>query len=625
MPSCTNGVLDIDETLIDCGGPCRDCPNLTEPFASNFTMPGCTETLYGYVFSLWAPNMEKVELVGSFNNWTGETMNFNESTGYWWIVKPKDEIEVGSNYKYILDEVVWISDPYGKSFNNDENNENSIVVSNDYIWNDSAFIRPPLNQTVILEIPVIDFTRGDACILPEEQGKFKGFFSQEKIDYLLRIGVNAVELMPIQEWAGSGYSWGYNNCGYFAPENSLGTNSNNGSAYNEFKELVDILHQNGIAVILDVVYNHASDDNNYLWEIYADYYFDGRTDWGPRFDWTKPMVQKFFLTNMVYWIEEFHVDGFRFDATEHSEIYSMLGVIEQLINNGYEDIYYIMEEWDPLHNSAIRQFNENHGHIISSWGSPTRLPDCSSDWEYPQRFKEVLWNLLSWGTSPFLGEISYYANNHGCGWQKPINIINYFSSHDEGNLSCSHEHNNGRRAASKREVKTATVHLLTSMGVPMLWLGEDFMRGHCGNNAEIGNGCDDFNNLVDWSLMDEHSDLIDFTSELIKLRIAHPALHSNLSDPYSTGNFNWHTDWNGSFIGYSYVVEGDRNFIVLVNYGDSEKVQLVDFPNTGDWHLMCNGDTATSQDGGLETWNITDRATEITVPAKTGFVLMSNL
>ncbi len=311
-------------------------------------------------FVLYAPNAKNVT-VKLFSPVTLDVeMQLTEDKQYWWATAT---VSAGQNYKYLLDDTTWVSDPYARAYDESDNFNSLIMDSSTYSWNDGGWAKPARSKLVIYEMHIKDFTRNDSDAT--SGANYLGVI--DKIQYLQDLGVNAVELMPIQEWSGGWYSWGYNNSGYFAPESSLSSDISDGSAYDEFKQLVDALHQAGIAVILDVVYNHTSNDQNLLWMIDSDLYFSGSTPWGNRFALELPATSKFVYDNMKYWMDEFHIDGFRLDSTENIDINAAINVVDKLYTEGYSDNYYIFEEFDGGHNDAIRNYNVNKGvRVISS-------------------------------------------------------------------------------------------------------------------------------------------------------------------------------------------------------------------------------------------------------------------
>ncbi len=553
----------------------------------------------GTKFAVYAPQAGSVYVAGTFNGFSTTANPMQKTLSGVWETVISTAVP-GNAYKYYSADFLgqWVQDPYGRSFNGNDN-DNTLIINNNYTWNDGSWTRPAKSSLVIYEMHIKDFSRGDSQAAGTN---YQGVIN--KIPYLTDLGINCVEIMPLQEWSGNSYSWGYNSACYFAPENSLSDNKANGKAYQDLKELVDSLHQAGIAVVLDVVYNHTFQDAP-MWKIDSASYYDTTVSipWGEKFDLTKPAALRYVNDNLRFWMDEFHIDGFRFDSTENIDSASLLSVISGLRSDGYNDRYYIFEEFNGTHNSSIRTYNTVAGNqIISSWGTG---------------FKNALWDLINNALSANMGKVTYYSS--GDGWNYPAEVINYVSSHDEGTLT-------GHLNTSALMVRTATVHQLTSLGIPMIWMGEEVLNPSYGNSPPSGGATDEANNIIDWdTYRAAHSDVLGFFSSVIKLRIAHPALHQNVNNPDSNGDsFDWNTDWTSGFVGYTYKgVSGDNDFVILVNYRATSKSYAVAFPRTGTWYLMCDGINATNTLPGLASWTINSTTSNITVGATNALIFMS--
>jgi 1,4-alpha-glucan branching enzyme len=566
---------------------------VTNMLGANIAADGTT-----VYFSVFAPNFMQAKVAGEFTSWATSPvdMYLTPDGKYWWnkitIASPN-----GKQYKFILGSGTWTCDPYSKA--NMYSSGNSLIISTNYSWTDGGFTRPTRAQLVIYEMHIKDFT-SHASSGVTAAGKYLGVL--EKITYLTNLGINAIEFMPPSEFPDAGYSWGYNTSLFFAPESGYAS-ANTGAQVTEMKQMIDALHNAGIAVIFDMVYNHTASSDNYLWTVDNVYYFDYNNDgdpnndstaWGNKMATWRPEVKKLMYDNIKYFMDVFHVDGFRLDSTENMDIAATISVVGSLVNKGYSNQYYIFEEFDGTHNSAIQTFNLNNGDYIASWGNG---------------FRNGVWEALFNSAPGYLGDLSYHCNNGG--WKKGTHIITYTSSHDEGTLA-------GRWSAAKAKIKLAYAHMMTVMGTPMVWMGDEFMRLHYGNY--IAGNTDEANNIMDWSLAITNADLVSYVSALIKLRLSNPVLNQNVTAP--TG-FDWLvSSWGNGSIGYRYIgVSGQRDFIILANFYSASQSYTVAFPGT--WYMMCNGTSAASAAPGLATVTF-PASTNITVPAGTAYIYMSS-
>ena len=274
---------------------------------------GAIQHAGGVAFRVWAPHAQAVSVIGSFNGWEGDKHAMQaEENGYWYV--DVAEARAGDQYKFLLataqGEFQRI-DPYAREVVNSVGN--AIVHDPSFDWAGDEFKLAPWNEIVVYELHVGTFSESDDNL----SGKF-GTVSA-RLGHLKKLGVNAIQIMPIAEFAGE-QSWGYNPSHIFAVETDYGGPL-------AFKGFVKHAHEHGIAVILDVVYNHLGPSDLDLWQfdgwsandgggIY--FYNDKRahTPWGnTRPDYGRGEVRQYLLDNASMWLEEYHVDGLRFDGT----------------------------------------------------------------------------------------------------------------------------------------------------------------------------------------------------------------------------------------------------------------------------------------------------------------------
>ncbi|MEX2565283.1 MAG: malto-oligosyltrehalose trehalohydrolase [Cyclobacteriaceae bacterium] len=247
-----------------------------------------------YSLTVWAPNAKRVQLKikGQANL---QDLN-KDAYGYW--EKTIEGLTAGSRYMFLLDSELLRPDPASRSQPEGVHSWSEVIDQTDFRWTDHQWQSKSLSETIIYELHVGTFT---------SEGTFDAILDQ--LDHLKQLGVNAIEIMPISQFPGS-RNWGYDGVYPFAVQESYGDVTN-------LKHFVDICHQQGIAVILDVVYNHMGPEGNYL----ADFgpYFTEKyhTPWGAALnfdDGYSDHVRNFFLQNAIMWLKDFHFDGLRLDA-----------------------------------------------------------------------------------------------------------------------------------------------------------------------------------------------------------------------------------------------------------------------------------------------------------------------
>lgn len=263
-------------------------------------------------FRVWAPNAHETELVLD-----DERRPMEPQPGGWWaLVVP--EAEPGVDYAYSLDGGPPLPDPRSRWQPHGVHGPSRLVDLDAFVWGDARWNAPPLRRAVIYELHVGAFT-------PE--GTFNGVVG--KLDYLRGLGVTHVELMPVAQFPGR-HGWGYDGVDLYAPHQAYGGPAG-------LQRLVNACHQKGIAVLLDVVYNHLGPDGNYLAQ-FGPYFTDRyRTPWGEAVNLDGPgshEVRRFFIDNALMWLRDYHVDGLRLDAihalTDHSAVHFLTQLGEEV-------------------------------------------------------------------------------------------------------------------------------------------------------------------------------------------------------------------------------------------------------------------------------------------------------
>jgi len=410
-------------------------------------------------------SVDRVRLVGDFTNWDDDAIELNKSGDYWifagndyaFAKVPKE----GDTYKFLLGSSKYIQDPAARWVENSSLKSNSKVTDSEkYKWSDSSWNRPEWNKYQIYQLHPLRFTDRNKGLNPIQQIT-EELNNNGTNDYLNNLGITAIELMPLNEFPGD-HSWAYNPSFFYAIESSYGSP-------NDFKEMVDTAHKNGIAVIMDLVYNHAGSDDNILYTTDRDSYFDGDTVWGKMINFDNEVATHFFTHNAAYLAKEYHIDGLRFDATNPIHVGSY-GVREHGSGGGFEFLREVRKKIKDVDPNIIMIAEElpNNWFVtkedIGSYKGDRHAP-FDSQWgdDFHDRFKDVIGGA-------HLDNLYNVFKNFGDSWN---DIISYSESHDEvGN-------EDKRLAKIARDGKSYEMSMISiaatvlSRGVPMIFMGQE--------------------------------------------------------------------------------------------------------------------------------------------------------
>jgi isoamylase len=452
----------------------------------------------------------------------------------------------------------------------------SVVSSPYFDWANDRPPHTPYHESVIYECHVRGLTRQHPDIPPEQQGTYAGLAHPAVIDYLTRLGITAVELMPVHQFVSDGFLidrglsnyWGYNTIGFLAPHNAYSSAGQLGEQVPEFKAMVRSLHDAGIEVILDVVYNHTAEgnhlgptlsfrgiDNAAYYRLSEDdpQYYQDTTGTGNSLNVGHPHSLQLIMDSLRYWVLEMHVDGFRFDlasalARQFHEV-DRLSAFFDLVQQDpvVSQVKLIAEPWDV----------GDGGYQVGNF------PPLWTEWngKYRDEVRDF-WRGQPAALPEFASRLTGSADLYGADNRRPIASINLVTCHDGFTLtdlvSYDHKHNeaNGEDnrdgsddnrswncgaegptddpavlALRARQQRNFLATLLLSQGVPMLLAGDEFGRSQHGNNNTY---CQD-NELswLQWPLAELQPSvsaelegpptvLADFTRQLIRLRAEHP-------------------------------------------------------------------------------------------------------
>jgi glycogen operon protein len=441
------------------------------------------------------------------------------------------------------------------------------VVDPAFTWGDDRPPRTPWHNTVIYEMHVRGFSKLHPRIPEHVRGTYEALTTEPAIEHLKRLGVTAVELMPVHHHAGDRHLeekgltnyWGYNSYGYFAPERRFTASRTPAGSVREFKRMVRALHAAGLEVILDVVYNHTAegnhlgptlslkgiDNSSYYRLVDQDprYYMDF-TGCGNTLNMRSPQVLQLIMDSLRYWVVEMHVDGFRFDLASAlaRELYdvdrlaSFFDIIHQdpvlsqvkliaepwdLGQGGYQvgNFPVLWTEWNGKYRDTVRRFWRGDGGTVSELA--TRLSGSNDLYAHS-------------GRKPY-ASINFVTAHDGFTLN---DLVSYNEKHNEANLEDNQDGDNNNLSANygvegptddpaiaatrRRQMRNFLATLLLSQGVPMISHGDELARTQRGNNNAY---CQD-NELtwIDWTTTPEKEALLHFVAQLVRLRLEQPVL-----------------------------------------------------------------------------------------------------
>jgi glycogen operon protein len=567
----------------------------------------------------------------------------------------------GSGYRYNRNKV--LVDPYSRGNTTalwrradatgpDDNlgtSMRSVVIDDaDYDWEGDQPLNRPMRDSIIYEMHVGGFTHHPSSGV-RHPGTFAGV--AEKVDYLKQLGVTAVELLPVMSFENKepmrlgpdgkplhNY-WGYSTVGFFSPEDGYCVNPGTGQQQREFRDMVKALHRAGIEVILDVVFNHTDEGNEdgpvfsfkgFANEVYYHLvpanrqFYMNYTGTGNTLRCNNPIVMRFILDCLLYWVKELHVDGFRFDLasiltrgedgapmTQPPVVYGIT-LLESLVETKM-----IAEAWDA---AGLYQVGEFPGFRWSEWNGRYR--------DDVRRFVKGEPGIIGALAKRLTGSSDMYA------WQNrmPSNSVNFVTCHDgftmndlvsyngkhnEANGENNHDGSDNNdswncgvegwtddptvNALRERQVKNFAAILLLSQGVPMMLMGDEVRRTQRGNNNAY---CQDNEiSWFDWDQVKKNAGLLRFWQRMIDFRKRHASLRRKT---FFTGKTNerglkditWHgcklndpgwNDWNARALAFTLAGQGgDEDIHVMFNmYWEPLEFDLPPLAGRG-WRLAVD-------------------------------------
>lgn len=581
---------------------------------------------------LWAPGKTTVHLSGEFNDWDYELMN--RDGDFFWL--ELTNLTAGTEYAfhYLVEESAWVADPYAdKILDPDDQYISSTVYAGlkqfpeealssewyfnrlsvlqtaqtPYAWQVTNFVKPPKEELVVYELLIRDFF---------EDGNNTYQSLTDTVSYLKNLGINAIELMPIMEFGGNN-SWGYNPQFMFAPDKAYGPK-------NKLKEFIDVCHQNGIAVILDIAMNHQDLPNPYLmmdfdfqtfkptvnnkwFNVSATHPFNVFFDMNHESSYTKAYLD----TVNNYWLSEYKIDGYRFDLSKgftqvsnpadvsawSAYDASRIAILKRMADeiwNDFPDAYVILEHLSVnSEEKELAEYRAAEGKGMMLWGNMNHA--------YAQ-------NSMGFASGSDISG-TYHASRS---WTVP-HLVSYMESHDEERMmfrntnsgNSSGDYNVRQLATGLERTKAAASVFYLIPGPKMLWqfgeLGYDYSINRCEDNT-IKDECRTYPKPVAWEYTEneDRAELLSHVSDLLRLR-----------NTYSVFRQGTAAISGGNTLKKQLIVKNEpyteapqdaseMNAVVAVNFELTQQSLTITFPHQGKWYEYYSGQeysvSAASQD-----------------------------
>ncbi len=538
------------------------------------------------IITLYAPGKTSVSLIGEFNNWSASAMKKTSDGNYWWVQIDNLNPATEYAYQFLVNGTLKVADPYCEKILDEDNDKYisaatypnlkaypsgktsgivSVMQANQavYTWKNTTFNRPNKNNLVIYELLIRDFTSDHNYAS-----------TLAKLDYLTNLGINAIELMPVNEFEGN-LSWGYNPSFYFAPDKYYGTKT-------ALQNFIDECHGRGIAVIMDMVLNHSFGQSPMV-QLYFDgtkptsdspwFNVDAKHPYNVGYDFNhESAATKYFAKNvMKFWMQQYKIDGFRFDLSK--------GFTQKTSTDDASFAAYDASRiaiWKE-YNSYIKSIDPNNFYVIlEHFADATEEKVLADD-------GMMLWNNMNYNmneaTMGWLDNSNFqwgFYTNHG--FSKSENLVGYIESHDEerlnfknityGNASGTYAVKGNLTTSLKRE-EMAAAFMLSIPGPKMIWqfgeLGYDISIDFNGRTGEKPVKWDYFTDV-------NRKALYDVYAKLIKLKKNNSIFNSTTSAYNLAGG-----------IKYIKLTEGTNTVFVVGNFDVVAQTANIDFGASGNW------------------------------------------
>jgi len=520
----------------------------------------------GAVFKVWAPTRTTVHVRGDFNGWSLATPMTQQ--GEYFVARAAGVAD-RSQYKYFFNNAVWNFDARGRSINAPSDRNTHVEDPLRYVWTSDSFVTPDAESLVVYQLHVGTFAgRNDPQGGVAHPSGYRAV--GDRAAQLQQLGINCVQLCPINEFPGD-LSAGYNPTTQWAPEWKYGTPD-------DLKYMIDRLHARGIAVTLDIVWNHFTTNDNWMWNYDgSQQYFDSPhidTPWGAQADFDRSEVRDYFAHSALMWLDEYRFDGFRMDATSYMDIGAQAAAGWSLMQRMNDDIdrrrgeAYVVAEQLP-----------NDGAISSS----TAGGGAGFDGQYHMQFRDALRGaVLAAGLGdPNMNAVRSALLGSGASISGR-KAFNYFQLHDEAWPSSG-----GQRLVrtidttaphddvyARGRMKLATGLLLTAPGVPAMLQGDEWLE-----DADFGV---DAGNRIDWGKRTTYAGIYAYHQTLIALRRTLAPLRASSSVYVSR------VDEAANWLAFRRFDGAGNSVMVVASFHNNPLTVRVGLPVAGAWLERVN-------------------------------------
>ncbi len=565
-----------------------------------------------------------------------------------------------------FDKTKIVSDPYAKiltgrdTWGNEQYSAKiypfrSRLMFEDFDWEGDTPPAIPFEDLIIYEMHVRGFTKNlNSEVHVDEAGTFAGM--RRKIPHLKELGINCVELMPIFEFDELEFPrnnpftgekllnyWGYSTISFFAPKAGFAATGKFGMQGDELKALIKDLHKAGIEVILDVVFNHTAEgdhrgrtlsfrgiDNKVYYMLAPDGSYFNFSGCGNTVNCNHPVVRQMVRQCLQYWVAEYHIDGFRFDLASvlgrsqdgnplsnppllESLSYDPILANVKLIAEAWDaaGLYQVgsfpgygrWAEWNGKYRDDVRRFLKSDAGMVGKMALRVQgSPDL-----YEHRSNSASINFITCHDGFTMADLfSYNAKHNEANGEQ-----NNDGANDNYSWNCGVEGETkdvSINALRDRQIKNAFAMLLTSQGVPMLYMGDEMKRTQFGNNNAY---CHDSSlNWLDWSLLERHDNIFRFVQKCVEFRKAHPVLrnkhHFQNKDYLGTGKPDitfhgakaWQPDWSDASRSFAYMLCGghakngymvdDDMYVAMNMFWEPLWFEIPELDGKRKWHVFLN-------------------------------------